>query len=152
MSTENVTNALYPINIGKKRSEFDAFALGEEVYSTRKGGRHVYPDVPWGVHIPGVKNFAISGLKLPVPTGYGYCMIHQLHIWKEGVKLHSENGSAITQIIENPAANLQITCKSKLQLHDSFFVCKTAFIGGFICQFLREVLNSLPVSHGEWGY
>ena len=27
MSTENETNALYPINIGKKRSDFDAFAL-----------------------------------------------------------------------------------------------------------------------------
>jgi hypothetical protein len=28
VSTENATNAPYPINIGKKRSDFDAFALG----------------------------------------------------------------------------------------------------------------------------
>jgi hypothetical protein len=27
VSTENATNAPYPINIGKKRSDFDAFAL-----------------------------------------------------------------------------------------------------------------------------
>jgi hypothetical protein len=38
VSTENATNVLYPINIAKKRSDFDAFALLQRAVSAHRAG------------------------------------------------------------------------------------------------------------------